>query len=296
MNNGMHGIWADLCKNNTLNTGTDFTILGIPFDGLASCRRGAALAPERIRHWSKQITPFSEDRIRLNVLNVNDCGDISINNPLNDFKLIEKRISEISNIPIILGGDHSITIPIIKSIREKYKNKRLGILWIDAHPDLCNTFNNSNLSHACVLRRALEFGIDEKDVCMVGVRSWESEEVDFIEKSKLNVFTAMEVEEKGMETVAKTAVNILSKCDAVYVSFDIDALDTNIAPGTGIPDSGGIGMRETLTLIKSLQSLPIVGFDMVEVAPNLDPSESTVFSALKIIMEFMALTAKNKNK
>ncbi|MFA5333809.1 MAG: agmatinase [Candidatus Nanoarchaeia archaeon] len=275
-----------------LSPSSDFTIIGVPFDGLVSCRKGAALAPSRIRHWSKQITPFSEDRISLKLLNVADSGDIIINNPLNDFRIIEQKIAGINNIPIILGGDHSITIPVIKSLKEKYKNKKLGLLWLDAHPDLCNEFNGSKLSHACVLRRALDYGINEEDVCMVGIRSWEEQEVDFIKNSRLNLFTAMEIADKGMKIVCEEITKILSKCDAVYISFDIDALDSTIAPGTGIPDCGGISMREALTLIKSLRNLPLVGLDVVEVAPNLDISESTVFAALKIIMEFIALKAK----
>jgi arginase family enzyme len=163
---------------------------------------------------------------------------------------------------------------------------------VDAHPDLCNEFDGSRLSHACVLRRGLEYGIDPKDVCLVGLRSWEDQEIDLIENGGLHVYTAADVAERGMKTVASDVRDVLTGCDAVHISFDIDALDPSAAPGTGIPDYGGLSMREVLNLLKALQGLPLTGLDMVEVAPPLDPSEATVFAALKIIMEFMAVVKR----
>ena len=156
-------------------------------------------------------------------------------------------------------------------------------------------FDGSRFSHACVLRRGLEFGIDPADVCLVGLRSWEDQEIDLIENGGLHVFTAADVAERGMKVVASEVRRVLAKCDAVHISFDIDALDPSAAPGTGIPDYGGLSMREVLILIKALQGLPLTGLDLVEVAPPLDPSEATVFAALKIIMEFIAVVARGKN-
>jgi arginase family enzyme len=147
-----------------------------------------------------------------------------------------------------------------------------------------------------VLRRGLEFGIAPEDVCMVGLRSWEDQEIDIIENGRLNVFTAAMVAERGMKSIATSVRSKLSLCDAVHISLDIDCLDPAFAPGTGIPDSGGLTSREVITLIKSLQGLPLVGLDLVEVSPPLDPSESTIFAALKIIMEYVALFAREKQK
>ena len=97
-----------------------------------------------------------------------------------------------------------------------------------------------------------------------------------------------------MKSVAADVRKILARCDAVHVSLDIDCLDPSAAPGTGIPEFGGLTSRDVLTLIQSLQGLPLVGLDVVEVAPPLDPSESTVFAALKIIMEFIAVVARGR--
>ncbi len=305
-----HGLWADLYRPNLSPAESDFSVIGIPYDGAACARKGAARAPERIRFWSTHLTPFSEDRTRLEGLRVCDLGDIEITQPARDpstdpslrsglwppagFERVRAKIAALRSTPIVLGGDHSVTIPVFQGQRARFAGKRLGVLWVDAHPDLCDVFTDSKWSHACVLRRGLEFGIRPEDVCLVGLRSWEDQEIDLIENGGLNVFTAAEVAERSMKTVAGEVYEILKKCDAVHISLDIDCLDPAFAPGTGIPDSGGLTSREVITLIKSMQALPLVGLDVVEVAPPLDPSEATVFAALKIIMEYMALFVRGK--
>ena len=291
-----HGLWADLHRENFTPSDSDFTVIGVPYDGAACARKGAALGPERIRFWSTHLTPFSEDRTRLGDIRICDDGDIAIADQEHDFDSVREKVAGLPNVPIILGGDHSISIPIFQAQRERYRDQRLGVLWVDAHPDLCDVFTGSKLSHACVLRRALEFGIEPQDVCMVGLRSWEDQEIDLIENSGLNVYTAALVAERGMNSVATSVYSKLSRCDAVHISLDIDCLDPAFAPGTGIPEAGGLTSREVITLIKSLQGLPLVGLDVVEVAPPIDPSEATVFAALKIIMEYIALFARERQK
>jgi agmatinase len=291
-----HGLWADLSQPDFTPADSDFSVIGVPYDGAACARKGAALAPERIRFWSTHLTPFSEDRTRLGATRLCDLGDISINDQAQDFEFVCKKVAALPNVPIILGGDHSISIPVLEAQRERYKDQRLGLLWVDAHPDLCDVFTGSRLSHACVLRRALEFGIKPEDVCMVGLRSWEDQEIDLIENGGLNVYTAALVAERGIKSVAASVYSKLNVCDAVHISLDIDCLDPAFAPGTGIPDSGGLTSREVITLIKSMQGLPLVGLDLVEVSPPIDPAEGTIFAALKIIWEYIALFAREKQK
>ena len=289
-----HGVWADLSKPDFTPTDSDFTVIGVPYDGAASSRKGAALAPERLRFWSTHLTPFSEDRTRLGHLRIADLGDIPIDDQPRDFEAVCNKVATLPNVPIVLGGDHSISIPVLEAQRTRYKDQRLGVLWVDAHPDLCDVFTGSKLSHACVLRRALEFGIEPQDVCLVGLRSWEDQEIDLIENGGLNVYTSALIAERGMRSVATSVYSKLSRCDAVHISLDIDCLDPAFAPGTGIPESGGLTSREVLTLIKTMQGLPLVGLDVVEVAPPIDPTEATIFAALKIIMEYVALFAREK--
>ena len=291
-----HGLWADLSHTDFTPTDSDFTVIGVPYDGAACARKGAALAPERIRFWSTHLTPYSEDRTRLGEIRISDRGDIPIYDQARDFDRVREIVAGLPNVPIILGGDHSISIPVFQAQRERYRDQRLGVLWVDAHPDLCDVFTGSRLSHACVLRRALEYGIEPQDVCLVGVRSWEDQEIDLIENGGLNVYTAALTAERGMKSIASSVYSKLSRCDAVHISIDIDCLDPAFAPGTGIPDSGGLTSREVITLIKSMQGLPLVGLDLVEVSPPIDPSEATIFAALKIIMEYVALFAREKQK
>ena len=292
-----HGLWADLHRPDLSPADADFSVIGVPYDGAASSRKGAALGPERIRYWSSHLTPYSEDRTRLADIRIADLGDISITHQESDFELVRQKVAALPNVPIILGGDHSISIPVLQAQRERYKSQRLGLLWGDAHPDLCDEFMGSKLSHACTLRRAIDdFGYDLGEVCMVGLRSWEDQEIDLIENGGLNVYTAEDVAKHGMSRTAQSVRSKLSDCDAVHISLDIDCLDPAFAPGTGIPDAGGLSTRDVITLLKELQGSPLVGLDLVEVAPPLDPSEATIFAALKIIMEYVALFAREKQK
>ncbi len=290
---GTHGMWGDLHRVGAAPSETDFSILGVPSDGLASARKGAALAPERLRYWSRHLTPYSEDRTRLRPMSVCDLGDIPVHDP-GDFDKLSDAVAGLPNIPIILGGDHSITIPVFAGQRRRFAGRRLGVLWLDAHPDLCDTFDGSPFSHACVLRRGLEYGIQQEDVCLAGLRSWEEQEIELIEAGRLHVFSMPAIESLGIQAAAAQVAASLAHCDAVHISCDIDCLDPAAAPGTGIPDAGGLTMRQLLALLKALQGLPLVGLDLVEIAPPLDPSEATVFAGLKVIMEFIALIARQR--
>jgi agmatinase len=287
-----HGLWADLHTPDVPPDEADFTVIGVPYDGAASARRGAHLGPRRIRFWSQHTTPFSEDRTSLHGIRIRDLGDIPVEDQGQDFPAIRSTVAALQSIPIVLGGDHSITIPVFEGQLARFRGKRLGVLWLDAHPDLCDDFAGSRLSHACVLRR----GLRPENICMVGLRSWEAQEIGLIESGSFGVYTAADVAEKGMKAVAEDVHRRLSGCDAIHVSLDIDCLDPSFAPGTGIPDAGGLTSRDVITLIQSLQGFALCGLDVVEVAPPLDPSEATVFAALKFIMEFIGLTARQKDR
>jgi len=289
---GTHGMWADLADENLDVNDADVVIFGIPYDGLASARLGAKDAPEKMRQWSRHLTPFSEDRTRLDGINLVDEGDFSIADPAKDYIAIEETLSRWNCVRIGLGGDHSVAIPMINAAVKN--NPNMGMLWIDAHPDLCDEFDGSRISHANVLRRALDAGLKPENVCMIGLRSWEEQELDLIENAGFTVFTAAEVAEVGIQEVLISIRRVFDRCDGVYMSFDIDALDPSIAPGTGIPEFGGISSRDALRLVKNLQPYRLVGMDIVEVAPPLDLSDATVFAALKIVMEFIAVLARQK--
>lgn len=282
-----HGRWADLLDPASTPYTADFTILGLPFDGAVSERKGSALGPDRMRFWSQHVTPYNEERRPLAGIKICDLGDMSIAHQAQDFNAIRAQVASLPSRLIALGGDHSVSIPVIAGQRERFSGRRLGLLWLDAHPDLCDEYLGSRLSHACVLRRAIDCGISPKDICMVGVRAWEKQEVDFLAANPVGMFTAADVSRRGATAIGEAVRKQLQVCDAVHISLDIDVLDPAAAPGTGIPEPGGLTTREVLTVIQAMNGLNLVGLDVVEVAPALDPSEATVFAGLKMITEFI---------
>src|SRR5512139_94378 len=112
-----HGLWADLYRPDFKPTDADFTVIGVPYDGAACARRGAALAPERLRFWSQHLTPFSEDRTSLSGIRVCDLGDVRFTDQLSGFESIRSILAALPNTPIVLGGDHSISIPVFQAQR-----------------------------------------------------------------------------------------------------------------------------------------------------------------------------------
>src|SRR5512135_2704042 len=120
-----HGFWADLCRDDLSAHQADFTVIGIPYDGGASARRGANLAPERMRFWSHHLTPFTEDRTPLSGITIRDAGDLHVQDASRDFERIRRQVASLPNTPILLGGDHSVTIPIFQGQRQKYAGRRL---------------------------------------------------------------------------------------------------------------------------------------------------------------------------
>ena len=112
-----HGLWADLCRDGANPANSDFTVIGLPYDGMASARKGARLGPERIRFWSRHLTPFSEDRTRLSAMTVCDLGDIRIADAETDFSRVADKVAALPNILITLGGDHSVSIPVFEGQR-----------------------------------------------------------------------------------------------------------------------------------------------------------------------------------
>lgn len=276
----------------------DLAIFGIPYDGAVFFRRGAAEAPDRIRALSSRLPPASEDGTALTGVRVLDLGDVVLN-PLSRRRQPESedsilryytRIRESflgareQGLPLALGGDHSVSIPLISAAGE-WAWRDVGVVWIDAHPDLCDSFNGSKLSHACVLRRALETPFIKPDnVVMLGLRSYEVEELAYMAEQPLTALTAQELSRRDAPDVGAEIVSRFADMP-VYLSLDIDAFDPAYAPGTGIPDAGGLTARWVLDLLHSLAPLQLAGVDIVEVAPPLDvPSDATSLLALKVIL------------
>jgi agmatinase len=294
-NSAAHGLWFGLARSGAERP--DLTVIGIPFDGAVCYRKGAAKGPERIRKISKEIPPLLETGERFEGLIVRDGGNLRISSSTERaYTKIEPNLRELlsRSFLLTLGGDHSVAIPVHRAVSRLAK-EATGIVFVDAHTDLSDVFNGSRFSHACPLRRALDLpGYGPKRTVLVGTRCFEAAGLEFIERSGVTVFPAHRIAEQGMSGVAQQIVKILADVPNVYLSIDIDVLDPAYAPGTGIPDAGGLSTRDILTLLRTLTPSNLVAADLVEVAPPLDTADITSFAAVKIIAEIFGIVRRKK--
>ncbi|MDW7759921.1 MAG: agmatinase [Acidobacteriota bacterium] len=253
-------------------------VLGVPFDEKSSYLRGAWGGPRAIRAVStgKCYCAYTELGVDLEADTVLvDLGDVDVSgDPDKTFALTEKAVAGIVGrgaAPIVLGGDHSITYPVVKAVAEKYG--RLDILHFDAHPDLYDALYGDRLSHACPFARILEDGLAE-NLVQVGVRVILTEHRETARKHNVRMIEMKDID----------AAPALSFANPLYISFDLDALDPAFAPGVSHHEPGGLSTRQALRIIQSLKGR-IVGCDVVELNPDRDPSGITAAAAFKIIKE-----------
>ena len=255
-------------------------ILGIPFDEKSSYLKGASLGPAAIREasTSKMINPWTELGVNLQEDTVvTDLGDLTLKGSVAEiFAYIERKILEIIKIgviPVILGGDHSITYPIIRAFAEKCRP--LDILHFDAHPDLYEELYGDKLSHACPFTRIMEEGLVE-NLVQIGIRAKIGEHEERARKFNIKM-----IEMKNFSDSLS-----LEFKNPLYISFDMDALDPAFAPGVSHHEPGGLSSRQVIQIIHRLKA-QIVGLDVVELNPTRDTSGITASAAVKIVMEIM---------
>lgn len=273
----------------------DIALIGIPFDGGATYRSGPRFGPRHVRAQSCMIRPWNP------VLNVDpfskwrvgDYGDLSIN-PLSiddSYQRITQQLDDVLKAgarTLCVGGDHSILLPILRSIHEKFGPAAL--VQFDAHNDTWAGYFGSLHSHGTPVRRAVDEGLLLKNhVLQVGLRGqvYSKNDFDFGRKHKFNVITAEEFHRQGLAPVAKVLKRFRGK--PVYVTLDIDVVDPAFAPGTGTPQVGGLSSFQILELVRSLQGQTIVGADLVEVSPPYDTGEITSLLAANLMYEMLCL-------
>jgi agmatinase len=291
-------LWAGLNRPDMALKYVDAAILGIPHDGAVFFRKGAAKAPKLIREFSVFVPPVLEDGTFLDNLIVKDLGDFLLTKDVDkSHNNVREKIMDMRKhtVPVVVGGDHSVSIPVIHALSDHFSPDPIGIVYFDAHPDMNDLFEGSKLSHACVLRRALENKtVHAKNMVLIGVRSFEKEEVEFLKQNKIEFYTAQDVYNNGVKWISKRILKKMRGLKHVYVDVDIDVLDPAFAPSTGIPDAGGLSTRELLEIMNGITKLNFVGFNVVEVAPPLDPSHITSFAATKILVEFLGILQRKK--
>ena len=258
----------------------DVSIIGIPFDENSSFVKGAALAPPRIRQafHSPSTNLFTENLTDLgSVTSLADLGDLTFTEETDAFFLIEGTIHAAlkqGTRLFCLGGDHSITYPILRSYASIYQ--QLTIVQLDAHPDLYDEYEGNRFSHACPFARIMEDQLAQR-LIQIGIRSMNSHQRDQTQQYNVEVID-MRAWQKQPGLKIK---------GPVYLSLDMDVLDPAYAPGVSHPESGGLTTREVIEIIQQLPG-PLVGADLVEYNPNHDPTGITDVAAAKLMKEILA--------
>ena len=282
-----------------LNT-SNVTLTKIPYDEGCSCGKGASLAPETISELSQYLPPLSMDgdlltKVKMYVYDdLEKCDDY--------FKYIKEECLKrfkLDKFPVILGGDHSVSIPTEEAFYEACKefNKIPAIIHLDAHPDICDEYDDSKYSHACTNRRSIDYGYKTSDIVLIGIRGFEEQEVEYFNAHpELKVYTANDCYELGIEKIVEDLKAKFTDDYAIYLSYDIDINDPAFAPGTGTPEAFGPTSRMVLDLIKSIiLNLNVKAFDIVEVSPVLDNNNITSWLALKTLYEVFNVLIKKGN-
>ncbi len=284
--------WGGLEHPSATIKETDVIILGVPFAKSAFYRKGAHEAPAKIRELAAVMSPIGSSRVDITNLILKDLGNMSLSENIEqNYTLILKearKLTKYPTLPIFLGGDHSITIPLVAGFAHEAPT---NIIMLDAHADLLDLFLGHRLGHANVLRRIIELPNLQK-AYLIGIRSLEAEELEMLSHPKISAWTVDEFREQGISSILK-AVN---RDMRTYLTVDIDVVDPAFAPGTGIPDPGGITSYELLITIRELLTqVNVIGMDIVEYAPPEDIADITGFLCVKTIFEALAGLKRRKS-
>ncbi len=280
----------------------DVTVAGIPFDLGTTNRPGCRFGPAGIRDASLMLLDGDHPEMRVNPaedLRCVDIGDLDIANGYLDqsIEMIEKQARDIDSHLVILGGDHTVTLPILRGRAER-NGKGISLVHIDAHVDTWKDNFGGPVGHGTPFHYAAQEGlIDAKRSIQIGIRSPAANHVMDYTTDELgfNVISAEDVHMNGVGAVVDAIKNTVGD-NAAYLTFDIDGIDPSQAPGTGTPELGGLFTWQALAIMKKLGGLNWVGMDMVEVAPVYDNAGITSLAAATFVWTYLCLLAVEKNK
>ena len=264
-------------ENKDYNS-SNIVMLGLPFDGTVSYRPGSRFAPEQIRlaSWGlEEYSPYFDKH--LEDCNFHDAGDLEF--PLGNTKasldLIEKNVEDIYNDGkrvFGIGGEHLVTLPEIKAISKFYDN--LAIVHFDAHTDLRKEYLGEELSHSAVIRHSGEI-VGYENLKQIGIRSGMKEEFELMSKYNTRASKYEDLDKLREKNI--------------FITVDLDVLDTSIMPGTGTPEVGGLTFNELVGWFEYLSEFNIIGADVVELAPDYDSSGASTAVATKVIRELLMI-------
>jgi agmatinase len=278
--------------------GLDVAIVGVPYDGGTSYRPGARLGPREIRAQSSLIRPYSyfQKVSPFDRLNVADVGDVDAP-PVSIercYEVIEARVGAIVDAgarPILIGGDHSISLPVLRALARHHGP--LALVQFDAHIDTWDEYFGGKYFHGTPFRRAIEEGlIDGKRFVQVGIRGpmYGEDDFDFHRQHGITMIDIDQVKARGVEWTVDRIREVVN--GPAYMTFDIDSVDPAFAPGTGTPEVGGLTSHEAQRLVRGLAGLQLTGGDIVDVAPVFDgPGQITALLAANLMFELLCAMA-----
>jgi len=273
----------------------DYVVLGVPFDVTSTYRTGARFGPNAIRQASLNIETYSfRTGLDVEELQLHDLGDLHISTDtektLKMLALVIKNILKAGKIPVTIGGEHTITLGIAEALGEKANET--AIVSFDAHLDLRNEFMGLKLSHTTFMRRLNE-KLKPARIIEIGTRSVCKEELAYAKKAGIEFFTSQQIRKEGVEKISKLLHEKLAKYKSIYLSVDMDVLDPAHAPAVQNPEPEGIDTSTLLDLLSGICDKRVLGFDILEVAPNYDQGASAI-QAAKVIFETLCYLEKNR--
>ncbi|WP_170366166.1 agmatinase [Ruegeria arenilitoris] len=276
--------------------GLDVAVLGVPMDIGTSWRSGTRFGPKQIRAESAMIRPYNMATFAapFDSLQIADIGDLAINtfSLADSLRIIKESYDAIlaqGVIPVAMGGDHSITLPILRAVAAKHGP--VALVHVDAHADVNDEMFGERETHGTVFRRAYEEGLIVPDkTFQVGIRGSGYAASDFTEAKGwgFRQFPAWELWQQNLTQIGALIRKEIGE-HPVYVTYDIDSLDPAYAPGTGTPEIGGLTTPQALQLIHALGGMNVVGCDLVEVSPPYDPSGNTALTAANLLFELLCI-------
>jgi agmatinase len=293
---------CDLADPEALRA-ADVVIVGAPYDAGTSYRAGARFGPQAIRMTDYLPHDASRPHLALRVdalqeLTVVDIGDVEMpgvegRQPLQRLEEAVQAVAEAGAIPVILGGDHTITWPDVTGVARAVGWGRVSVIHFDAHADTGNFQFGSLIGHGLPMRRLIESGACRGDrFLQLGLRGYwpEPETLGWMAEQRMRSYEMHEIVHRGLVICLEEAFAIATDdCDGVFVSVDIDVTDPGSAPGTGTPEPGGFTPRELLDTVRRIAiELPVVGMDVVEVSPPYDTSDVTAFLANRVVLEMLS--------
>ncbi|MGQ9542605.1 MAG: agmatinase [Candidatus Bathyarchaeia archaeon] len=271
-----------------------YVVVGVPYDRTSTYRAGSRFAPSRLREASANVETYSlRSEVDIEDVPIFDAGDLNVADDifetLRRLQLIVREIHTKSKVPIIIGGEHTITYGSVQAF-----DGDVAIVDFDAHLDLRDEYMGCRMSHTTCIRRLIE-RIGSDRIIQVGTRAVSKGELEYARNSGLKFYSAYDVREQGPERISEIVNSRLKRFRSRYITIDMDVLDPAYAPGVGNPEGEGLDPHTVIDMLRMIVSPDLVGMDLVEVCPDYD-NGATAAQAVKILFETIAAIEQSRSR